>query len=87
MLSEIKQACKSTGSLGAMFRRLDEMRNTAKEQRQFFSLHLTFREKLKNLGLDSEIINGLSGYNPRTEWSKENMSLIKKSIDKISFVP
>tara|TARA_B100000524_G_scaffold334659_1_gene223361 strand:+ start:415 stop:573 length:159 start_codon:yes stop_codon:yes gene_type:complete len=48
-------------------------------------LHLTFREKLKTLGLDIQIINGLSGYNPRLDWSKENIVLMKNAIDQIEY--
>ncbi len=85
---EIKPVTKTTQSLGAMFRRLDEQNQRAKKEKDkvlYFSLHITFRVKLKQLGLDSEIINGISGYNPRMEWSKENLILIKEAIDKINY--
>jgi hypothetical protein len=84
-LVEIQQATKSTQSLGTFYRRLDVMQNTSKEGRQFFSLHLTFREKLKEIGLDAQVINGLSGYNPRMEWSVEEMETIKDAINQISY--
>jgi hypothetical protein len=61
------------------------MRDASKEARQFFSLHLTFREKLRKLGLDSQLINGLSGYNLRMEWSAEEMKTLKDAIDQISY--
>jgi superfamily II DNA or RNA helicase len=84
-LVEIQQATKSTQSLGTFYRRLAVMRDASKEERQFFSLHLTFREKLKEIGLDSQLINGLSGYNPRMEWSAEEMKTLKDAIDQISY--
>jgi len=84
-LAEIQQATKSTQSLGAFYRRLDVMKDASKEERQFFSLHLTFREKLKEIGLDFQLINGLSGYNPRMEWSAEEMKTLKDAIDQISY--
>ena len=84
-LVEIQQATKSTQSLGTFYRRLDVMRDASKEERQFFSLHLTFREKLKEIGLDSQLINGLSGYNPRMEWSAEEMKTLKDAINQISY--
>ena len=84
-LVEIQQATKSTQSLGTFYRRLDVMRDASKEARQFFSLHLTFREKLRKLGLDSQLINGLSGYNLRMEWSAEEMKTLKDAIDQISY--
>jgi len=61
------------------------MQNASKEGRQFFSSHLTFREKLKGIGLDAQVINGLSGYNPRMEWSAEQMEIIKDAINQISY--
>jgi len=84
-LVEIQQATKSTQSLGTFYRRLDVMRDASKEARQFFALHLTFREKLRKLGLDSQLINGLSGYNLRMEWSAEEMKTLKDAIDQISY--
>ena len=81
----IQQATKSTQSLGTFYRRLDVMRDASKEARQFFSLHLTFREKLRKLGLDSQLINGLSGYNLRMEWSAEEMKTLKDAINQISY--
>jgi hypothetical protein len=83
---EIKQATSTAQSLGILFKRLHRLNQQAKEDRLiFFSLHMTFRVKLKELGLDSKIINGLSGYNPRMNWSKENLILIKAAIDKITY--
>ena len=84
-LVEIQQATKSTQSLGTFYRRLDVMKNVSREERQFFSLHLTFRDKLKEIGLDTQLINGLSGYNPRMKWSVKDMEIIKDAINQISY--
>ena len=75
----------STGNLGNMFRRLP-IWNANTEKKLFFSLHLTFRQKLKKLGLNNELINGLSGWNPRMDWSEQNLKKCKKFIDKISYI-
>ena len=61
------------------------MKGANQEERQYFSLHLTFREKLQEIGLDAQVINGLSGYNPRMEWSVEEMETIKDAINQISY--
>ena len=82
---ELNKVSKSTSSIGLMFRRLAVMKNATDHQQRFFSLHLTFREKLKEIGLDSQLINGLSGYDPRMEWSAEQMETIKDAINQISY--
>ena len=84
-LIEIEQATKGSQSLGTFYRRLDVMKGANQEERQYFSLHLTFREKLQEIGLDAQVINGLSGYNPRMEWSVEEMETIKDAINQISY--
>ena len=84
-LIEIEQATKSSQSLGTFYRRLGVMKDANQEERQYFSLHLTFREKLKKIGLNSGLINGLSGYNPRVKWSAEDMKTLKSAIDQISY--
>ena len=72
-------------TLASKFNRLDVLKLETKEESQFFSLHLSFREKLIKIGLNAQIVNGLSGFNPRMEWSVEEMETIKDAINQISY--
>ena len=83
-LIEVQRATKSNASLTWFYSRLD-VNDASHEGQRFISLHLTFREKLKEIGLDSQLINALSGYNPRMEWSAEEMETIKDAINQISY--
>ena len=72
-------------TLTSKFNRLNVLKLETKEESQFFSLHLSFKEKLIKIGLNAQIVNGLSGFNPRMEWSAEEMKTLKDAIDQISY--
>jgi len=48
-------------------------------------LHVTFRAKLAESGLDGEIINGLSGWNPRIDWDAKTLLQAKEAIHQIAY--
>ena len=83
-LKSIANITSTTGNLGNMFRRLPIWTNEI-DKKLFFSLHLTFREKLKKLGLNSDLLNGLSGWNPRVSWTKQDIEISKDFIDRIEY--
>ena len=83
-LDRITTLSKSAQTVSTAYRRLPQWKtNTGKTL--FFSLHVTFRQKLTKLGLNNELINGLSGWNPRIKWSEENLTECKRVIDLISY--
>lgn len=83
-LDRIITLSKSAQTVSTAYRRLPQWKtNTGKTL--FFSLHVTFRQKLTKLGLNNELINGLSGWNPRIKWSEENLTECKRVIDLISY--
>jgi hypothetical protein len=41
---------------------------------------------LAAIGLDSEIINGLSGWNPRVDWDAATLLQAKEAIQQITYI-
>ena len=86
-LTDFDRARGRPSALGTFYRRLEPFKNNPTDQKILFgSLHMTFRAKLAALGLDPEIINGLSGWNLRMVWNAETLELARKAIRKISFI-
>ena len=83
-LVELPKLEKSAGNLSNKFRKLPEWTGN-QNKILFFALHLTFRMKLKQLGLDAEFINALSGWNPRINWTQDNLKECKNIIDRVSY--
>ena len=83
-LERITPLTKSTQTLSTAYRRLPEWKNNTGKT-LFFSLHLSFRQKLTRLGLNNELINALSGWNPRINWNEENLKECKRVIDLVSY--
>jgi superfamily II DNA or RNA helicase len=85
-LTDLSAAKNTPQALGAFYRRLPSFKDHPAEQKILFgSLHVTFRTKLAAIGLDREIINGLSGWNPRIEWDAETLLQAKEAIQKITY--
>ena len=83
-LVELPKLEKSAGNLSNKFRKLPEWTGN-QNKILFFALHLTFRMKLKQLGLDAEFINALSGWNPKINWTQDNLKECKNIIDRVSY--
>jgi superfamily II DNA or RNA helicase len=85
-LTDLSPAKNTAQALGTFYRRLPQFASLPAGQKILFnSLHITFREKLKKIGLDSEIINGLSGWNPRIDWKASTLQEAKEAIDQIVY--
>jgi len=85
-LTDLSAAKNTPQALGTFYRRLPPFKDHPAEQKILFgSLHVTFRTKLAAIGLDSEIINGLSGWNPRIDWDAATLLQAKEAIRQISY--
>ncbi|MDB2707246.1 Helicase associated domain protein [Pseudomonadales bacterium] len=86
-LTDLSAAKNTPQALGTFYRRLPQFKDHPAEQKILFgSLHVTFRTKLAAIGLDSEIINGLSGWNPRIDWDAATLLQAKAAIQQITYI-
>jgi hypothetical protein len=86
-LTDLSQAKNTPQALGTFYRRLPPFKDQPTEQKILFgSLHVTFRTALAAIGLDSEIINGLSGWNPRFDWDAATLLQAKEAINEITYI-
>ena len=86
-LTDLSQAKNTPQALGTFYRRLPPFKDWPTEQKILFgSLHVTFRAKLAEAGLDGEIINGLSGWNPRIDWDAKTLLQAKEAINEITYI-
>ena len=85
-LTDLSAAKNTPQALGTFYRRLPLFKDHPADQKILFgSLHVTFRTKLAGIGLDSEIINGLSGWNPRIDWNAKTLLQAQEAIQKITY--
>ena len=85
-LTDLNPAKNTPQALGVFYRRLPPFKDSPVEQKILFgSLHVTFRSKLASVGLDSEIINGLSGWNPRVIWDSTTLLKARDALAEITY--